>query len=372
MKVQVYIWICICIIIVLTWYNSRIPENFTTYTKCKSRRVSGLLKQIFDNYDIGEFNKENELWDIYIPCGYNRVEQELKDIVIDNAQQKIFGISGCDYIVSKNSLWSLLEQAYGRKEAKKIMPESFVISNPVDLRLFKMVFDKNKKYILKKNIQRKKGLKITNNLNEILNSGNEKYRVIQEFKIDSFIINKRAMNLRIYMLIVCRKNTTKIYINKLGKCLYTAKDIDENNKYDFDSRITNSYNVDKNIYNQNPLTLNDLKHYLLKNGHNANLLFSRIDQMLLKVSKAIIKSLCKLESIKDNLKFQLFGLDVIFNDKMQPFILEINKGPDMVPKDDKDKRIKIKVELDMLQKINVIKVSDKKYRNDFYKLYEKN
>ena len=46
-------------------------------------------------------------------------------------------------------------------------------------------------------------------------------------------------------------------------------------------------------------------------------------------------SLCNLKNIKLNTKFQLFGIDVIFDKKkLNPLVLEINKGPDMVPKDD--------------------------------------
>ena len=40
----------------------------------------------------------------------------------------------------------------------------------------------------------------------------------------------------------------------------------------------------------------------------------------------------------------MFGVDVIF-DNLKPYILEINKGPDMIPKDDKDKLIKYKLNL---------------------------
>ena len=92
--------------------------------------------------------------------------------------------------------------------------------------------------------------------------------------------------------------------------------------------------------------------------------------MLRLVSKAIIDSLCKLDNIKKNYKFQLFGLDVIFNKKLVPYILEINKGPDMIPKDNDDKDLKTKIEVDMLHKLNIIKIDDPKYSNDFYTVLE--
>ena len=41
---------------------------------------------------------------------------------IKNADNKyVFGINGCDHIVSKNYLWFLLKE-YGRSQAGKLMP----------------------------------------------------------------------------------------------------------------------------------------------------------------------------------------------------------------------------------------------------------
>ena len=45
----------------------------------------------------------------------------------------IFGISDCDKIVSKNSIWNLIEQRYGRNIGKSLMPETFVYSNKNDM-----------------------------------------------------------------------------------------------------------------------------------------------------------------------------------------------------------------------------------------------
>ena len=356
--------LCICII----RYYSMNLEGFLTYKKCKTRKINGILKNIFDKYNINK-NDTNNDWDIYLPCGYNKVESELKTIISTNYNQKIFGISGCDSIVSKNKLWSLLQDKYGRVKASNLMPESFVLEDKTDMSHFESQFDTKKVYILKKNIQRKKGLKLSTNYYEIVNSYKNGYKVVQEFRNDAFTINKRVMNIRIYLLISCQNNKTNIYAHHNGKCLYTSKDVNSN-PLDFKSRITDSYKLPKNFYNTHPLTLIQLRRYLVDNGYDANLLFIRINKMLRLVSKAIIDSLCKLDNIKKNYKFQLFGLDVIFNKKLVPYILEINKGPDMIPKDNDDKDLKTKIEVDMLHKLNIIKIDDPKYSNDFYTVLE--
>ena len=43
---------------------------------------------------------------------------------------------------------------------------------------------------------------------------------------------------------------------------------------------------------------------------------------------------------------------------MKPYILEINKGPDMKPKDDRDKKMKLKVLNDMFSKMEIIDPED--------------
>ena len=56
--------------------------------------------------------------------------------------------------------------------------------------IFKEKFDPGKVYILKKNIQRKKGIKLTSDYNEISEANKKKYVMVQEKK-ESIIITKQ-------------------------------------------------------------------------------------------------------------------------------------------------------------------------------------
>lgn len=363
--IVLFLFVLILLLIIyskLDYYSNK--EDFVSYTKCKSKEIKNLKKEIYDKYNI-DYKKDGERdWDIYLPCGYNNVENELKKIKVSHNKQVIFGISGCDKIISKNSLWSLLENYYGRNEAKNIMPESFVLNNQSNRDLFKTSFNPKKMYVIKKNLQRKKGIKLSNNLNEILNVDKE-YKVVQEFITDSYIINKRVLNLRIYLMISCKNNEVKFYLHKLGKCLYSAKDINKN-LLDFDSRITNSYKTEKNIYDNNPLTLNELKDYLNKKQPNSgSYLFNNIEELFKKLCSCIKGNIYNSNNLINNMTVQMFGVDVIFDNNMKPYILEINKGPDMMPKDDKDRKIKYKVELDMLEKFDLVEIDDVRYTNGF-------
>jgi hypothetical protein len=354
---MIYITILIIIILLIIFlYKER--ENFLSYKKCPEKKVTGLMKEILEKNNA---KKDDSEWDLFIPCGYNKVENELKTLTVFNNKQKIFGIDGCDNIVSKNNLWTILETEYGRERASKIMPESFVLDNTNDMDLFAKKYDKSKIYILKKNIQRKKGLELTRDYYKIINAKYEKYKVVQKFT-ESYLVNNRKFNLRYYVLIVCKKGHTYVYLHQYNKILYTSKKVNENSM-DFASNITNSYEVPNNIYDTHPYNLIEL----CKLVKNADVLNSKITNMFKLFSRAIVLPLGGVISIKDNERFQLFGIDVLVDHELNPYILEVNKGPDMKPKDARDKKMKMKVLNDIFSKLELIDSEDQ--HNMFDEIY---
>ena len=58
----------------------------------------------------------------------------------------------------------------------------------------------------------------------------------------------------------------------------------------------------------------------------------------------------------------MFGVDIILDENLHPYILEMNKGPDMKPKDDEDHKIKKKVIEDTFGRVNLIEVDNNEYR----------
>ena len=92
-----------------------------------------------------EKNKKD--WYLYFPCGYTDAEDEIQEIDIKDKNQKIFMIDGCDYIVSKFTLWTIMKNKYGRKIAASVLPNSFISSKKKDLKDFWVFYDNQ----LKKN-----------------------------------------------------------------------------------------------------------------------------------------------------------------------------------------------------------------------------
>ena len=345
------ILVTVIIFLYFLYYDS-INENFISLYKCPKLRMGHMYDKVLEVCSINRI-KDSKECDIYMPCGYNNVENELKTLKLQKFQ-KVYGINGCDNIVSKNGLWNILENYYGRKNASLLMPETFILNSENNMNIFQKEFSPNNIYLLKKNIQRKLGISLTSDINYILSQKHTSFKVVQKYVKDLFLINKRKVNLRLYLLIVCHKKNIRVYLHKYGKCIYTNKDIDDLNyeKLDPEKHLT-SLNLTKEVYNNRPETLEQLKNYLGK--YHYNILMKNIKYNLMAVINAFKSNVCKLSSLYNHTSFQLFGIDYLFNKSMFPYLLEMNKGPDMSSKSETDFQTKEIVLTDVFKVTKIIK-----------------
>jgi len=255
-----------------------------------------------------------------------------------------------DSFVSKNNLWNILRST----KYSHIVPKTYLLDNYYDLENFKKDHHKDKLYILKKNIQNKKGLKlIQGNYNTIINTYNlENYKLVQEF-IFNTILDKQFV-IRIYILAIKRLNQNKVnvYYNKYNKLLFAEKNLAQNN---FKSKmlITNSkHNIPENPKNlaqnnfKSKMLITNSKHNIPENPKNLaefkNIIKSfdtnKIDTNKIDTNKIdillgikyIITKQCENENKLFNFsQFQLFGIDIICDANLNCYLLEINKNPNM-------------------------------------------
>ena len=257
--------ILILIIFYIILKQFKIIEGFSKFYRCNKYIFNDTYNKTFNNLDIHEINDKKDEWDFYYPCGYTNVELELRKLRNIPTNKKIFGIGGSDLIAAKDYLWYMIVEYYGRDVASTLMPETYLLNFKKDLDLFKKNYDPNKFYILKKNLQRKEGIIITKSLDEINKSIEDNFTVVQKH-IESFLVKKKKINLRLYILVVCNNKNKNVYLNKTGKCIYTNKDYNENT-YDKEVHLT-SYNLNQNVYDGRPFLLDELKIYLGENIYN--------------------------------------------------------------------------------------------------------
>ena len=194
---------------------------------------------------------------------------------------------------------------------------------------------------------------------------------------DSYLVSGRKINLRVYIVVVCHKEATDVYVFNNGFMYYTKQMFVKGDKNP-DNHITTGY-VERDIYHKNPLTHTDFKMYLdMKEGdkyHPSNnprtlsdpeksirsqglnlsqVIFDRINKLIMDIFIAFKGKICKKVDnrhepvpIYKDYSVQIFGADVAINDQLQPQIIEINKGPDLSSKDERDGYVKKKLVSDV-------------------------
>jgi hypothetical protein len=348
---------------------------------CKYKMVN-TIQRVLDDFNIKRV--DNNISDIIFPCAYDEIDKEINEFKPEeNPDAKYFIIKDADQLIGKDLLWHNLVNHYGIQKASTLMPMSYILNNNDDIARFKNDYNTNNLYILKKNIQRQEGLKITNNLDEIIKGKDENYVVVQNLLQDPYIItdnlnnkiNNRKINMRFYILVVCKNKDMDVYVHNNGFMYYTPESFIKGSM-DTSSNITTGY-IDRKVYDVNPLTQQDFREYLDNpkrqlnqyetNLRNQNLIisqvvFNRIYELIKDVFIAIFGKINVNSKITDKLSFQLFGADIATNDKLESCMIECNKGPDLGSKDARDGDVKYKVVSDIFR---IIKVIDDNDKNDF-------
>jgi hypothetical protein len=349
---KIYLIFLIGLILYINYYE-KYQENFGNYNFTCSNPPE-LLQTVMKERGMKEDAKD---YDIHVPCNYDSCEKDI--LAFENKKgKKVFFIDGCDFIGSKLALWDLLREKYG-KEASKYMPTTFLLENENERVEFPKHYYENKKkrpdqmYVLKNYEQRQEGIKLTRDLDEIMEGRKHGWYLVQDYVYNPYIISKRKINFRYYMLVVCMNGKISAYAHKDGFLYYTPEFYDEKDMK-FDKHITTGY-IDRQVYVENPLTLQDFRDHLEEKQKGLSKVWdASAENLLNKVMSAISMKICKNKKLDNNVRFQLFGCDVAPDSKLGCTLMEINKGPDMDAKDERDKMVKLQVQRDILKIVDPI------------------
>ena len=234
-----------------------------------------------------------------------------------------------DNIVSKNNLWNMVRDCNGNK---KHLPKTYLLDNFNDNINFSKEYNDKKIYILKKNTNRKKGLKLFRGPKIMAFKEYEKggYKLIQEFIENPYLVHNRIVVFRIYLVIYANQEY-KYGVHKYGKCLYTNKDFNleslDNLRLITDSKL--------NLDEKYPKNLEQLNKYDSK--VSMELLIKPVNTVV-GCFKNYLKKIDDVFEHKHLTFFQLFGVDIMLDSNYNPVLLEINKSPDMNNIYDEDDR----------------------------------
>jgi len=345
-------------------------EGFSDfYSECK---LNNIMSKVAKKYDMKNNKSEYEY---YFPCEYNTCEERVKQFESEASNKKIFLIDGCDWPASKIHLWKLLKEYYGNDTASTLMPQTFLLDDDNDLKEIKKHHSNNLKkrkdhmYILKNYAQRQEGLKIVQSYKDIMNGYDNGFYLVQDYLYNPFLISNRKTNFRYYTLIVCRNNAIEGYIHKDGFVYYTPEYYDDSDPT-FDKHITTGY-IDRKVYEENPLTLDDFREHLEEIEEGLSKKWdNNVNILMYQIIKAISTKVCKNKKLKHHTLFQLFGSDVAPTADLDAYLMEINKGPDLSAKDERDKKVKTRVQEDIIKLINEVDENGKTYKNNrFVKVF---
>jgi len=285
-------------------------------------------------------NNEND-WDYYLPCAYTFCEKNILQFENLESGKKLFMLDGCDWIASKVAIWSLIKNEFG-DAAHHIMPETFILSDKLDIKRFREFYNnkkkKNKKhkFILKNFKQRQLGLKLVHNISQINDGIKNDFKIIQDYLENPYTISGHKINLRYYLLVTCYNSKINGYIYNDGFVYYTPK-VFEKFSDDEESNITSGY-IDRKIYEENPLTIQEFnKHLGLDMSTEWN---EEVNYKFNLIMRALSKKICSNKNLNKHFKFQVFGADIAPDENLNATLMEINKGPDLDYKDDKDGELK--------------------------------
>lgn len=360
--------ILIIVLIILALYSCLTTNNIENFADFHSECIlPDLLSKAAGNHGM---NRNSKDWEYYFPCEYNSCEARIKQFETEvNDKKKIFIIDGCDWPASKMALWKLLKDVYTNDVAATIMPQTYLLDDQEDLKKIKKNYNKNLKikknfmYILKNYAQRQEGLKIVQNYDDIMSGYKNGFYLVQDYLYNPFLIENHKINFRYYTLIVCREGKVEGYIHKDGFVYYAPKVYDENNP-DFNIHITTGY-IDRAVYDTNPLTLDDFRNYLEKQKSGSSKIWdNNVNKLMHNVIKAVATKVCKNAKLHKHTLFQLFGSDVAPTKDLVGYLMEINKGPDLDAKDERDKKVKYKMQQDIFKVIDQVDEKGKPFTNN--------
>jgi len=266
----------------------------------------------------------------------NKVDTLMATVRYPKSVKFVFGVAGTDTLVSKSMLAITLRTFYDVSIG--IIPKTYIMENGIDKDRFLSDYQGGI-YIMKKNIQRQEGCMITDDRASIMrgfDAGND-YVVVQELLQDPLVVGGRKTNIRIYMLAVVTPGSgTKFYMYNDGFMYYTPQPFVAGTT-DADLNITTGY-IDRQVYVDNPLTFQDLLMSLPP--VNANLLYKNIVALFNLLIAPYIPIFTNENSTLPGVKFTIFGCDIAPSSNFGAKLMEVNKGPDLGYKDDRDRILK--------------------------------
>ncbi|XP_037644936.1 tubulin polyglutamylase TTLL4 isoform X1 [Sebastes umbrosus] len=258
--------------------------------------------------------------------------------------QKLNHFPGTFQIGRKDRLWrnlSKMQVRFGKQEFS-FFPRTFVL--PQDIKLLRKAWEdggSRQKWIIKPPASaRGIGIQVIHRWSQL---PRKRPLLVQKYLHKPYLISGNKFDLRIYVYVSCY-DPLRIYIFSDGlvrfaSCKYSSSMKTLGNKF---MHLTNySVNKKNSEYQANSddkacqghkWALKALWQYLGSKGVNTTLIWEKIKDIVIKTiigSEPYVNSLLKMNVRTPYSCHELFGFDIMLDEKLKPWILEVNISPSL-------------------------------------------
>ena len=353
--------------------NNNININSTNknyYFKLIGNECLLVKKLLEDNGFIQ--SRANEPWTIAWSSGHIKLNLYEKL----SKYQKVNHFPRSNELTRKDLLYKNLSKLKELFPGTKFdfLPESYILPNEYTFLKDKMDKNPNQFWIVKPVASSQgRGIFLTKNINEVPSNHQT---IVSRYIINPFLINNKKFDLRIYAFVTSIV-PLRIYRFKEGLTRFSA------NKYNLDvndrcAHLTN-YAVNKNNknyvqnespfdidYNSSKWTLTSLQQYLEEHNINSELIFSKIDDIIIKTfiscENNLTNAISKYCAYQENC-FELYGFDILLDENLNCWLMEVNLSPNL----HFDAAIDLKIKGEMIAEIfDLIRIVPYDIRNEIY------
>uniref|UniRef100_A0A8C7E554 Tubulin tyrosine ligase like 4 n=1 Tax=Naja naja TaxID=35670 RepID=A0A8C7E554_NAJNA len=258
--------------------------------------------------------------------------------------QKLNHFPGSFQIGRKDRLWrnvSKMQVRFGRKEFN-FLPQSFIL--PQDIKLLRKAWEDcggRQKWIVKPPASaRGIGIQVIHKWSQL---PKRRPLLVQRYIHKPYLIGGSKFDLRIYVYVTCY-DPLRVYLFKDGlvrfaSCKYSSSMKSLNNKY---MHLTNysinkknveyKSNADETACQGHKWALKALWNYLTQKGVDSEAIWEKIKDIVVKTiiaSEPYIINLVKMYVRRPYCCHELFGFDVMLDENLKPWILEVNISPSL-------------------------------------------
>lgn len=305
--------------------------------------------------------------------------------------QKVNHFPGMYSLARKNHLGRhLMKMRAQFPEFYRFFPKTYLL--PADYSLFKAEFlqkkNMNKTFIVKPEAScQGRGIYLTRNFEDV---DPMDHVVIQNYIDKPFLIDNLKFDLRLYVLLAgC--NPLRIYLHNEGLARFATEEYKPPKNMNIDNlcmHLTNYainkknknfvFSKDKNQFSVgHKRSLSSVWDYLKENGHDVEALMKKIEKFIIKMFCSVQPILahnyasCQPQSYKNDMCFELLGLDVLLDHKLNPYLIEVNHTPSFNTDTPLDKAVKRAIIRDSLLIMDIKKSHKNRYLKDQKLQFEK-